>query len=109
MKRKEIARVIDGAGEFLDNIDGAVAKNVDTQEAIPGTELTHEEIVAMKVALSACSLLIEKDKCLDPQFFAMKLVCLCVDLKKQYLAESYEPGGRQQHKTSEPGGEVDAS
>ena len=32
MKRKEIIKTIDKAGEYLDSIGGAVIKNVDTGE-----------------------------------------------------------------------------
>ena len=92
MKRKEIIKTIDKAGELLDHVDGAVIKNPATGEFLEGGALTKEEIQAMQTALVVCIKLIEANRQVDPLHFAIKLVALHAAAKNDLFAdEDTEP------------------
>ena len=87
MKRKEIIKTIDKAGEYLDSIGGAVIKNVDTGEFMEDGALTKEEIRAMQTAMCMCMNLSENDEHIDPLSFAIKLAVVHIALKNGLSAD----------------------
>lgn len=111
MKRKEIAEIIDQAGRIMDFVDEAFLKQIE--EAGQAREssfcaisnVTEEEVIAMQTAMVACKHLLLEDASAprDPFVFVIKTLAI------QGKAKAYDAEARQQHKTSEPGGEVDAS
>ena len=87
MKRKEIIKTIDKAGEYLDSIGCAVIKNVDTGEFMEDGALTKEEIRAMQTTLCICTKFIEDDERIDPINFAIKLVTVHTAVKNDLFAD----------------------
>lgn len=60
MKRKDIIKTIDIAGQLMDSFGGAAAKNVETDEYTADI-VTEEEIRAMQTTLVVCKQLLSKD------------------------------------------------
>ena len=87
MKRKDIVKTINKAGELLDAVGGAVIKNVETGELMEGQSLTKEEIRAMQTAMCMCMNLIENDEHIDPLSFALKLAVVHLALKNGLSAD----------------------
>ena len=76
MKRKDIIKTIDMAGQMMDSFGGCMAKNVDTDELTPDL-VTEEEIRAMQTTLCVCKQLLSKDlESCDPLKFVGNLIAL---------------------------------
>ena len=81
MKRKDIIKTIDIAGQLMDSFGGAAAKNVETDEYTADI-VTEEEIRAMQTTLHVCKKLLSKDldSC-DPLKLVSNLITLHAVLK----------------------------
>ena len=87
MKRSEIIKTINTAGQMMDSFGGAIGRNVDTDECIKDL-VTEEEIRAMQTTLHVCTLLLDKDLVsIDPLNLVGNLISLHGAMKLEAIAK----------------------